>query len=131
LITVRKISKPVAFLLACHLLMLTGLCQSVWAAMISTESVLNAADQGQNARSYINNLLAREEIQTALISQGIDPQEARNRIDSLSDDEICKFVQEMDQLPAGGDYFAVIAFFIVVMVLLVVDIFFNNPSQNK
>jgi len=44
----------------------------------------------------------REEIQAVLISNGTDPKEARDRIDNLSDDEIGKFVHEIDQLPAGG-----------------------------
>jgi hypothetical protein len=123
----RKISKLAAIFLAFHMLMLSGLYQSVWAAMISTESIIDV-DRGPGPRDYLNNLLAREEIQALLISQGIDPQEARNRIDSLSDDEIGKLVDEIDRLPAGGDYVAVITFFIIVLVLVVVDIFFNKPA---
>jgi hypothetical protein len=126
----RKISRLVAFLLALHMLMLSGLCQSVWAAMISTEAIINA-DQAQSQRGYLNNILAREEIQAALISQGIDPQEARDRIAGLSDDEISKFVSEVDQLPAGGGYVGVIIFFILVLVLVAVDIFSNSPPENN
>ena len=105
------------------MLMLSGLCQSVSAAMIGTESIINV-DRGQNPRDYLNNLLAREEIQAALISQGIDPQEAQDRIDNLSDDEIGKFVHEMDQLPAGGGFFEtfIIIVFLIFLILLVTDI---------
>ena len=124
----RKISKFAAIFLAFHMLMLSGLYPSVWAAMIGTESIIDA-DRGPGPRDYLNNLFAREKIQAALISQGIDPQEARNRLDSLSDDEIGKFVHEIDQLPAGGDTFAVVAFFIVVLVLVVADLFFNKPAS--
>jgi hypothetical protein len=63
-----------------------------------------------------------------LISQGIDPQEARDRIDYLSDDEICKYVDEIDQLHAGGFTVGVIPGFIIIFVLVLVDIFFNSPS---
>jgi hypothetical protein len=101
---IRKISKPAAIFLAFHMLMLSSLCQSVSAAMIGTESILKG-DQSQNPREYLNNLLARKEIQAALISQGLDPQEARNRIDNLTDDEIGHIVHELDQLPAGGGFF--------------------------
>lgn len=127
---IRKISKLGAIFLAFYMLMLSGLYQSVWAAMISTESIINS-DPGQSPRGYLNNLLARDEIQAALTSQGIDPQEARDRIDSLSDNEICKFVHEIDQLPAGGSSVGVITFFIIVLVLVAVDIFFNSPPQNN
>jgi outer membrane protein OmpA-like peptidoglycan-associated protein len=83
------------------MLMLAGPYQSAWAAIISTESIINV-DRGQRARDYLNNLLAREDIQAALVYQGIDLQEARARIDSLSDAEINDIVNKLDQLPAGG-----------------------------
>jgi outer membrane protein OmpA-like peptidoglycan-associated protein len=119
----RKISKPAAIFFALHMLMLSGLCQSITAAMIGTESILKA-DQSQNSREYLNNLLARKEIQAALISQGLDPQEARDRIDNLTNDEIGHIVHELDQIPAGGGFFeAFIAIvFLVFLILLVTDI---------
>ena len=126
---IRKISKPAAIFLAFHMLMLSGPYQSVSAAMIGTESIINA-DRGQNSRDSLNNLLAREKIQVLLISHGIDPQEARDRIDSLSDDEIGKFGHEIDQLPAGaGDSLGVIIGLIVSLILILIDIFYNNPPE--
>jgi outer membrane protein OmpA-like peptidoglycan-associated protein len=120
---IRKISKPAAIFLALHMLMLSGFYQSVSAAMISTESIINV-DRGQSPRDYLNNLLTREEIQAALISQGIDPQEAQDRIDNLSDDEIGKFVHQIDQLPAGGGFFEtfIVVVFLIFLILLVTDI---------
>ena len=120
---IRKISKPAAILLAFHMLILSGLSQSAWAVMIDTESV-TSIDQGQSPREYLNSLLAREEIRAALISHGIDPQEAQNRIDNLSDDEIAKLVDEIDQLPAGSGFFEVflIVVFLVFVILLITDI---------
>jgi hypothetical protein len=127
----RKISKLASIFLAFQMLMLSGLYQSVWAAMISTESIIHV-DRGQSPRDYINNLLARKEIQAALISQGIDPQEARDRIDNLSDDEIAKFVHEIDQMPAGGGGSAgVITLFIIFLFLVVIDIFYNNSTTEN
>ena len=121
--TIRKISKQAAIFLAFHLLMLSGLYQSVSAAMIDTESVINE-NRSQNPRDCLNNLLARKEIQSALIGQGIDPQEAQERIDNLSDDEIGKFFNEMDQIPAGDGFFEafIIVAFLIFLILLITDI---------
>ena len=121
--TIRKISKQAAIFLAFHLLMLSGFYQSVSAAMIDTESVINE-NRSQNPRDCLNNLLARKEIQSALIGQGIDPQEAQERIDNLSDDEAGKFVHEMDQIPAGGGFFEafIIVAFLIFLILLITDI---------
>jgi hypothetical protein len=127
---IRKISKPAAFFLAVQMLMLSGLYQSVSAAMIGTESIINA-DRGQRPRDYLNNLLAREKIQVVLISYGIDPQEARDRIDNLSDDEIAKFGHKIDQLPAGAgdDDIGIITLFLVAILLILIDIFYPKPTE--
>ena len=121
--TIRKISKQAAIFLAFHLLMLSGFYQSVSAAMIDTESVINV-NRSQNPRDCLNNLLARKEIQAALIAQGIDPQEAQERIDNLSDDEAGKFVHELDQIPAGGGFLEafIIVVFLIFLILLITDI---------
>ena len=126
----RKLSKLIAILVAAHILMLSGPFQSVWAAMIRTESIMHA-DRSQSPRDDSNNLLARAEIQAALISHGIDPQEARDRIDFLSDREINKFLDEIDQLPAGGSHVAAITMSLIFLFLVVVDLFFNEPSTDN
>ena len=83
------------------MIMLACPYQSAFAAMIDTESLINV-DRNQSPRDYLNDLLAREDFQAVLISQGIDPQEAQARIDSLSDAEVNDIVNKLDQLPAGG-----------------------------
>ncbi len=124
----RKISKPAAILLAFQVLILSGLNQSVRAAMISTASIMNA-DRAKNPRNDLNNILAREEIQAVLMSHGIDLQEARDRIDNLSEDEIAKFVQEIDHLPSGGDgALGVFTLSLIVVLLIIYDMFFYYPT---
>ena len=90
--------------------------------MIGTESITDM-DRNQSPRDYLNNLLAREDFQAALISQGIDPQEAQARIDSLSDAEVNEIVNKLDQLPAGGvlGTLLIIAF-LIFLILLLTDI---------
>ncbi len=120
---IRKISKPTAIFLSIYMLMLACPYQSAWAAMIGTESIINV-DRGQSPRDYLNNLLAREDIQAALVSQGIDPQEAQARIDSLSDAEVNDIVDKFDQLPAAGGVLETILLiaFLVFAIFIVTDI---------
>jgi hypothetical protein len=120
---IRKTSKPTAVFLSFYMLMLACPYQSVWAAMIDTESIIDL-DRGQRARDYLNNLWAREDIQAALVSQGIDPQEAKVRIDSLSDVEANDIVNKLDQLPAGGGAIEtlIVIVFLVFLILLITDI---------
>jgi len=93
------------------------------AAMIGTEVAIDAG-QAQNAREYLNGFLAREDVRNALISQGIDPQEAKNRIASLTDEEAQRVADQLEQLPAGGDFLVtlLVIVFLVFVILLLTDI---------
>ncbi len=97
--------------------------QTVCASMVETETVLSIA-QAQNARENILNFLERKDVQEAMIAQGIDPIEAKARVDSLSNAEIMRIADKMDQLPAGSDGlgFLVGTALIVFLVLLFTDI---------
>lgn len=120
---IRLFLKPVGLFLAVFMLLISGPCQSAMAAMIGTESVINA-DRAQNAREYLKSLLAREDVRNALVSQGIDPVEAKNRFDSLTDEEATRVADQLQALPAGGGFFTtlLIVVLIVFLVLLITDI---------
>ncbi len=97
--------------------------QPVFAGIIGTERLINQVE-GQQSRDYLNQILVRKEVQAALISHGIDPIEAKARIDSLSDAEVHKLCSQLKHLPAGGGDFGIIigALLVVFIVLLVTDI---------
>ena len=119
---IRIFLKPVGLFLAVFMFILSGPCQSATAAMIGTESVINT-ERAQNAREYLKSLLAREDVRNALVSQGIDPLEAKNRIDSLTAEEATLVADQLQELPAGGFFTTLlIVVFIVFLVLLATDI---------
>ena len=120
---VRQTLKPVSIMVALFMLVISGPFQSVFAAMIGTETVMEAS-QGQEARTRIKQLLVREDVRQALIDQGIDSREADARIDSLSDAEAMAVADKLDQLPAGSGALEVllIVALIVFITLLVTDI---------
>ena len=97
-------AKPVSVFLTIMMLSLTIPYKPVLAAMIGTETVIDMVC-GEQARGQINNMLLREDVQSALKAQGIDPIEARARIDSLSDAEVIQIADQIDKLtaPAGGN----------------------------
>ena len=79
---IRETLKPMSISLAVIMFLIGAPVHSVLAAMIGTETVMDSA-LGQEAREYLHQLLARKDVQDAFIAQGIDPIEARARIDSL------------------------------------------------
>lgn len=92
------------------------------AAMLGTESVLPS--QTDATRSHLQELLQRNEVKQSLKKHGIDVQEARARVMTLSDAELEQIQGRLDTLPAGeGAVGAIVggAVFIFV-VLLITDI---------
>jgi hypothetical protein len=120
---IRQRSKSASVFLVILMLLLSVPHQSVLAAMIDTESTLDVAVKGAEARNYINAILAREDAQAALRAQGIDPLEASARVDSLSDAEAVRVADQIEKLPAGGGFFTtfIIVVGIIVVILIITD----------
>ncbi len=119
----RLKAKPISVFLSIFMLLLALPYQSTLAAMIETETVLDMS-RGQEARAYLNRIIAREDIQDLFISQGVDPLEARARIASLSDAEVVRLYDQIEQLPAGGSDFGIVlgTIAVIFIVLIVTDI---------
>jgi hypothetical protein len=64
-------------------------------------------------------MMDREEIKNALIAQGIDPLEARLRIQSLTDNEIQLIADRLDELSAGS---GVVIFSLIVIAVIIVTV---------
>jgi hypothetical protein len=124
----NKTVKPTSICLVIILLLVSTTYQSATAAMVGTEKFLQAGDN-QNSRDYLHQMMDREEIKNALIAQGIDPLEARLRIQSLTEDEIQLIAERLDELPAGSG--VEIFSLIIVAVIIAVFLIFNYTSITK
>ncbi|MCK5485539.1 MAG: PA2779 family protein [Desulfobacterales bacterium] len=120
---IRKRSKSASVLLVTLMVLLTVPFQSVLAAMIETEATLDMTVKGQEARNTIKTILAREDAQAVLRAQGIDPLEARARVDSLTDAEAVRIADQIEELPAGGNFLVglLIAVGVIVIILAITD----------
>jgi hypothetical protein len=113
----RQKAKPVSVVMTILLLLLAVPYQSVFAAMIGTETIIEMA-RGREARDCLNRMMIREDVRTAFTSYGITPLEAQARLDTLSDAEIMRLYNQMEQLPAGGSGLGTV--FITVGVIFVI-----------
>lgn len=120
---IRQRSKSASVFLITLMVLLTMPYQSVLAAMIETDATLGITVQGQVARNTIKSILAREDIQAVLKAQGIDPLEARARVDSLTDAEAVRVADQIEELPAGGNFLIglLVAVGIIVVILAITD----------
>ena len=114
--------KPLCLLLLMSFVLLDLSLHSAKAGLITTEAVIEAQQADEN-RDRVAAFLARDDVQRALVSQGVNPAEAQNRVAALSDAEVEKIAGQLDNLPAGAGVGSVVgAVLFVFIVLLITDI---------
>jgi len=119
-----KVLKPTGIFLAVVFLMVPAFYQFASAAMIGTNTLLTA-DHNQDTRDCLHDLISREDIKKVLVARGINPLEAKARIDSLSDDELALISGKITDLPAGGDAtgFVLVVGAVIIIALIIVEYF--------
>ena len=112
-------SRPIACLVVLALVSLWLPQHPARAAMVTTESIIAAADT-QADRARVRTFLDREDVRARIEAYGLNPDEAAARVDSLTDSEIATIAEHLDSLPAGGSaagYWAAELAIIVVIIL--------------
>ena len=120
---IKRVEKSVSILMALILVLISAPVGSVFAAMVGTEVMLDNQDT-LDAREQLRSFLDRKDVQSVLTSRGIDPAEAKARVDSLSDAEIMQIADKIDELPAAGDFWGTLVFIVIIIffTLLVLEI---------
>jgi CHASE2 domain-containing sensor protein len=106
-----NLKRPIALLLSI-LLTLTPV-MTVQAGMVGTDTLLESAQ----TRDSLQQLLGREAAQQQLLALGVDPEWVAKRAASLSDSELARINQGIEQLHAGGDALGVILIVFIVFVI--------------
>ncbi len=117
----RQKAQPVAILMIVLTMVLSVPYQTAVAALVETETILDIG-RGQEARATLKQFMARQDVKSAIVSQGVDPLEAEVRINSLTDAEVIQLADQIDQLPAGGDAIGFIIGVLVIVILVLVII---------
>jgi hypothetical protein len=116
---IRKKAQPVAILMIVLTMLLSVPYQAAFAALVQTETILDMS-RGQEARETLKQFMAREDVRSAIVSQGVDPHEADARLNSLSDAEVIQLADQIDQLPAGGGVLGLVIAVLVIVILVLV-----------
>jgi hypothetical protein len=110
-------------------LALLPVLQTADAAIIQTETAIEITDR-QHQIDQINEMFARDAVQSILIKLGVDPLDASARVQSLTDAELQTLEQQLAELPAGGTGFVevvgIVAIVLLVLELLNVTNFFSE-----
>ena len=119
----KKLKRQVSLLLVVSFCLLNFNVPKVQAQMVGTDAVI-AGQKALDQRAQVADFMAREDVKQIMTQHGVDPVEAQQRVDSLSNEEIAKIAGSIDQLPAGSGSIGVIvgAAVLIFLVLLITDI---------
>ena len=98
---------------------------AVQAELVATDRVEATRRQdGFSGRELLASLFDRADVRAALERQGVSADDAKARVNALSDDEVERLAARFDSLPAAGNGFesALWLGFLVFVILLVTDI---------
>ena len=88
------------------------------AAMIPNEVVVGHVEAPHpSARAALLGALQRSDLKQQLADMGVDTAVLESRINMMTDDEIARLNQQIDELPAGGDLLGVILVIFIVFVI--------------
>ena len=96
-----------------------GIVQSAAGAVVGTEQAIRLEDRTLMI-DRINGTLAERQIRDQLVALGVDPADARQRVEALSDGELALLDEQLAELPAGAGALEVLG--IVLLVLLVLEL---------
>lgn len=113
---IRKYLKNVSFLLA--ILLTVG---SVWsstatAAMVGTGEMISE-QQVQLDRQQLLSMLDKQEVQDKLVEMGVSQDQVKDRIQSLTPQELASFEQQLAEAPAGQSVVGIIVLFLLVFII--------------
>jgi hypothetical protein len=116
----RKLSRILAMPLALAMFLNLGVLPAAQAAMVSTDQIIDQST-ASSERERVMSFLAREDVKRQMESFGVDADDAAARVAGLSDAEVQKIANKLDELPAGqdavGTLIAVLVFILVFLVI--------------
>lgn len=126
-------SKRLMAALAC-IALLVGQLSPAQASMVSTTEAL-AQERLSVDRALLAEMIDREGVTQQMLELGVDPEAAKARVASMTDEEIRQLNQHLAEMPAGGDALGVLLLLFVVFVITdmlgATDIFpFIHPINN-
>ena len=99
---------------------LLGVPTPVLAGTVGTATVIQLEER-QQQMGRVRAMLAREDVRQAMIQLGVASEDAQQRVEALSPDELTTVEQHLNTLPAGGNAVLVIIG-VVFIVLLILEI---------
>jgi len=87
----------------------------VQAAMVTTESAV-----GEVGRAQLVTMLERDDVKQQLMEMGVDPDNARERVSQMTDQEVAELNGKIAMLPAGAGVSTVQLLLIILLIIIII-----------
>jgi hypothetical protein len=88
----------------------------IQAAMISNDQILKQAQHEVKVIQLIS-MLDKATVKEKLTQMGVDPIAARERVNQFTDEELSSLVNDIEALPAGGDFGGTLLTLFIIFVI--------------
>ena len=109
--------RPIAIFLSILLALMPLL--PAQAAMIGNQQIINQ-NQSQQTRDSLQQLLDQDTARQQLQAWGVSPEQINSRIDSLTDAELARINQQLNDLNAGGSVLGILL--VIFLVFVITDV---------
>jgi uncharacterized protein YjiS (DUF1127 family) len=113
---IRNYLKNVSFVMAILLTLGTVWSSTATAAMVSTGTMISE-QQVQVDRQQLLSMLDKQQVQDKLADMGVSEDQVRDRINSLTPQELSDFQQQLAEAPAGEGVVGIIVLFLVIFIV--------------
>ena len=108
-------TRPLAWFLSAMLLLMPMM--PAQAAMIGTDQIINQTDSNLT-QEKLQQFLDREVTQKQLHIWGVSPDWIKERVNNLTDMELARINQEIDNLNAGGE--SILGILLIIFIVFVI-----------
>ncbi len=93
----------------------------VYAGFIGTEQFMTQQEVNQD-RDTLRTMIKQDEAQKLLENYGVTAEQAQERINAMTNEEVRVFAQQLEELPAAGGVGIVAALLILVLLFIILDL---------
>jgi hypothetical protein len=113
----QKLLRSIVIRMVALSLLICAPLAPVHAVIVSTEQAIVMTERDALVER-VTAALQRDEVRDQLVALGVDPDQAVERVNGLTADELAAIDGQLAELPAGGSLLGVLGILLVVLIIL-------------
>lgn len=116
--TLARGARHLVYPFALLFLLMGFVSQTAVAGIVGTDTVISESASADK-RAEVMALLHRDDVRQKLVDYGVSPQEAQERVASMTESELAELARNIDDMPAGAGGIVLVLVLVILIILLV------------